>query len=121
MYKRQAEHLNTDLLTFIKSLRSKYKTAILSNANNGVIEKKVGKKWLDEAFDEIVISAKEGKIKPDPKLYETICSRLNVKPKDCIYIDDRQIFVDVAERLGMKAHRFTTNEELKEYLKVLLI
>ncbi len=98
---KSAELLNTDLLAYIAQLHGPYKTAILSNANRGVLERKIGKARLKQSFDEVVVSAEVGITKPDPRVYQLVIDRLAVAPHECLYIDDRESFLHVARQLGM--------------------
>jgi hypothetical protein len=43
---------------------------------------------LDGACDVIVESYKVGLRKPDPRIYELVCSKIGVPPSRCVYIDD---------------------------------
>lgn len=115
-----AELLNVDLLKYIEQLHVSYKTAILSNANTGVLDRKIGEDWLSRDFDEIVVSADVGIAKPDPRIYYLVVERLGVAAKDCLYVDDRQAFVEVAEELGMRTILYEDFERFKRSLKEIL-
>uniref|UniRef100_A0A0N5AT59 HAD family hydrolase n=1 Tax=Syphacia muris TaxID=451379 RepID=A0A0N5AT59_9BILA len=39
-------------------------------------------------FDAVIESCREGVRKPNPKIYTAAASKLNVKPEECIYLDD---------------------------------
>jgi len=41
--------------------------------------------------------------KPDPRIYQMMCERLEVEPAHCIYLDDLGINCKPAAMLGMKA------------------
>lgn len=110
---KNAHILNTDLLTYIVQLHGTYKTAILSNANKGILDREVGKDWLQKAFDEIVVSAEVGIVKPDERIYQLVVDRLGVTPKDCLYIDDRENFLIPARQLGMSAILYENFDQIK--------
>jgi putative hydrolase of the HAD superfamily len=117
---KSAELLNTDLLVYISELRGTYKTAILSNANRGVLERKIGTEWLEKDFDEIVVSAEVGIAKPDPRVYQLIIDRLKVPPQECLYIDDRESFLDAARELGMEGLLYKNFSQIKRSMHELL-
>jgi putative hydrolase of the HAD superfamily len=117
---KNAELLNTDLLVYIEKLRDKYKTAILSNANVGVLERKIGKDWLQKVFDEIVVSAEVGMAKPDPRIYRLVCENLGVEINECLYIDDRKSFIDEARQLGMEVLLYDNFVQFKLNMNKLL-
>lgn len=52
-------------------------------------------------FDEIIESSKIGMRKPEPRIYELMCTKLNVTPTKCIFIDDLGINLKPAQAMGM--------------------
>lgn len=71
-------------------------------------------------FDGMVVSGQEKCIKPFPKIYQILLSRYNLKAEDCIFIDDNIKNVEAARELGFSAIRFTSPQELKNELSILL-
>lgn len=43
---------------------------------------------LSELFDEVLFSYKEGVVKPDEKIYRKALKKMNVSPKDCLFVGD---------------------------------
>jgi putative hydrolase of the HAD superfamily len=68
---------------------------------------------VDEIFELVVDSAFVGMRKPDPAIYELTLERLGagVSAGDCLFIDDLEINVTAAQRLGMSAVRFVHNDQ----------
>lgn len=116
----KAEQADKELLSFIKSLRKTYKIAILSNSNKGVLKHKIGTEWLNECFDDIIVSADIGLVKPDHDIYKLTAERLAVWPQECVFIDDKQSFVDSASQLGMKGIKYLDLKTLKVELEKVL-
>jgi putative hydrolase of the HAD superfamily len=114
------ERLNTELFTYIKQLRALYKTAILSNANKGVLDRIIGEKRLQKYFDEVVVSAEIGIAKPDNRIYKLVADRLGVKTRECLYVDDREIFLDPARQLGMSVLLYEDFDQIKRSMSKLL-
>jgi putative hydrolase of the HAD superfamily len=52
-------------------------------------------------FDVVVESAVEGLRKPDPRIYELVCERLDVTPPDAVFLDDLGVNLKPARALGM--------------------
>lgn len=50
-----------------------------------------------------VFSCYEHVIKPDERIFRILCERYDLKPEDCIFIDDSAKNVAGAERSGLKA------------------
>ena len=63
-----------------------------------------------ERFDGGVYSFREGVVKPDPKIYEILLDRYDLKAEECVFIDDTEENVLSAEKLGFKGIVFTGYE-----------
>ena len=55
----------------------------------------------DDWFDVVVESAVEGLRKPDPRIYELVCERLDVSPPATVFLDDLGANLKPARELGM--------------------
>ncbi|WP_426166491.1 HAD-IA family hydrolase [Sandarakinorhabdus sp. DWP1-3-1] len=58
-------------------------------------------------FDHVIESSKVGLRKPDPRIYQMMCQLLDLKPTDCVYLDDLGINCKPAAALGMTAIKVT--------------
>lgn len=58
-------------------------------------------------FDVVVESAVEGLRKPDPRIYELVCARLEVAPPDAVFLDDLGVNLKPARALGMTTIKVT--------------
>lgn len=115
-----AEQPDTELLEYIESLRPKYKTAILSNANHGVVAARVGEAWLERCFDEVLVSAELGMVKPERAMYEHAAAVLGVTPAECVFFDDSSYHVEPAKALGMQAFVYTNLAQAQTDLQSVL-
>lgn len=94
-----------DLLVFIRKLRSRIRTGVISNCWLG--SQRAMAKWVNpETFDAIVFSGVEKCRKPDEKIYRLALSRLGLAPEEAMFFDDFQENVDGANRIGMQAVLF---------------
>ncbi|MEL6875933.1 MAG: HAD-IA family hydrolase [Pseudomonadota bacterium] len=73
-----------------------------------------------QRFDHVIESSKIGIRKPDPRIYEMMCEALDVKPAQCIYLDDLGINCKPAAALGMAAIKVTAGEQALAELGALL-
>lgn len=71
-------------------------------------------------FDQTYSSCFMGVSKPNPEFWKIIMKAENAQPKDCVFIDDKQINCDAASSLGIHAIHFTSAEELAETLGVMV-
>ena len=71
-------------------------------------------------IDHIVCSGEEKLLKPDPKIYQTLLERYNLKAEESVFIDDNINNVKGAIDMGMKSIRFVNAEQLQKDLNELL-
>lgn len=104
---------NQELIDFIKTLRPKYKLAMLSNVlSRDRLDVRFDPGELDDLFDEVIASGDEGYIKPEPRIYEIALERLGVESSESVMIDDVDVFCRGAEAVGMHAIQYESNQKL---------
>jgi len=69
-----------------------------------------------ELFDGMVISGREGVIKPDAAIFDLLCARYGFEPEDAVFIDDSGANIASAMALGFDALLFESPERLREQL-----
>ena len=104
--------INNDIVMLIKRLKQmKYSLIVLSNANPVHAEINY-KRGLYSIFDKVYLSNEIKMAKPDKKIYDYVLKKSKLKPEECIFIDDREENVLVANELGIKGIVFTGYKEL---------
>lgn len=95
------------------------KTALLSNS----FRLPNGESFLpldQKHFDVIVEAYREGKCKPDPRIYKLCLERLDVQPQESIFLDNSSQNLKTAAQLGIKTVKVDDLEvafkELETYL-----
>jgi 2-haloacid dehalogenase len=68
-------------------------------------------------FRDIIVSGEVKLLKPDPAIYYLALDRFRLRPADALFIDDREINVEAARAVGMKAHLFTDAADLRARLE----
>lgn len=68
-------------------------------------------------FEDVVVSAQVGLIKPDPAIYQLLLDRNGLAASDCIFIDDSLANIATARQLSMHVHHFTAPEDLRRDLQ----
>ena len=58
-------------------------------------------------FHEVIESSKVGIRKPDPRIYQMMCEKLEIEPADAVYLDDLGINCKPARALGMTTIKVT--------------
>jgi glucose-1-phosphatase len=114
------DYLDEGLVGYIRSLKPRYKTALLSNAwdNLRVLLEEV---WqIADAFDEIVISSEVGIAKPVPEIFRMAVDRLGVSPSEAVFVDDFPQNISAAEVEGLHTIHFQDREQALAELAAIL-
>ena len=114
------DRLDIELVDYIRSLRPRYKTGLLSNAWDELRGLLVHKWQIDDAFDQIVISAEVGVAKPDPRIYRMTLDMLGVEPAEAVFIDDFAENLESARAMGLHTIHFQRPEQARLDLEKLL-
>jgi putative hydrolase of the HAD superfamily len=112
--------LDTSLVDLLRALRPRYQTALLSNAWDDlrqVLEQRL--KILD-AFDQVIISAEVGLIKPDERIYRLALERLGVGAGEAVFVDDFAHNIAAARLAGLQAIHFRSAEQARAELEQIL-
>ncbi len=115
----QGDILDRELVDFLRSLRPVYRTALISNAWSDLRDFLV-RQQIADAFDEIVISAEVGVMKPDPRIYHLALERLHVAPQEAVFVDDFAENIDAARAIGMHVVHFVQPQAALDALRQLL-
>ncbi len=57
-------------------------------------------------FEGMLVSAHEKMVKPDPRIYHLLCERFSLLPEECLFVDDMEVNVKAAEKIGMASVHF---------------
>ncbi len=109
------------LLDYIRSLRGRYKTGLISNAWSDLRDFIIREKF-DDVFDAMIISAEVGAAKPDPKIFQIALEQFGVSPKEAVFVDDFYPNIAGCEKIGMKGihFQFPDTEAALQKLKEIL-
>jgi len=97
------------LLDFLRSLRGKYKTGLISNAWSDLRGYIVREKF-DDAFDQMIISAEVGAAKPSEGIFHIALEQLKVSPSEAVFVDDFFENIEGCEKVGIKGIHFKDPE-----------
>jgi len=112
--------LDSGLVDTLRALRPRYKTALLSNAWGDLRAVLVSEWKIADVFDELVISAEVGLLKPDPRIYRLALERLGVAPQEAVFVDDFTENVAGARAVGMQAIHFRDAQQARADLEAVL-
>lgn len=111
--------IDHDIVEYLRSLRPRFKTGLISNAWSDMRGYLVRQK-LDEVFDTLTISAEVGAAKPEAKIYLLALEQARVEPEAAVFVDDVPANIEACEALGMKGILFRDPLEAMNELKKLL-
>ena len=97
-----------------------YRIYLLSNYSDVFLQAHVGGAPFWKDVDGEIISCRVHVIKPDSAIYRCLLDRYQLKPEECVFLDDREVNVEGARKLGMKGVRVDSQEQLLEVLEGLL-
>ncbi|MEV6242392.1 HAD-IA family hydrolase [Lentzea sp. NPDC051838] len=105
------------LLTALRKVKtSGLKTALLSNAD-GWWQPPTAWQAL---FDATIISGEVGLAKPQQEIYLLTAKKLDLEPRECVFVDDLAINVHGAKEAGMVGVHHRSTESTLEELEILL-
>jgi putative hydrolase of the HAD superfamily len=110
----EALDVNEPMIGVMREARSRgFRTALLTNNVREWEPHWRAMLPVDEIFEVIVDSARVGLRKPEPQIYELTVERLNdgIGPSECLFVDDVEVNVEAAHRLGMQSVHFQSNEQ----------
>ncbi len=102
----------------LSELKEKLPTYLLSNTNEIHMEK-VRREWkkathipLEKHFREVFLSYQINLRKPDPEIFQYVCSKIGLKPENVLFIDDSPQHIEGAKSIGLQTIHLTDPEKL---------
>jgi epoxide hydrolase-like predicted phosphatase len=111
---------NSELIEYCRGLRPRYRTGILSNSFVGAREREQAAYGFEDLVDDIIYSHEVGMSKPDPRIYELTCARLEVRPEEMIFLDDVEPNVAAARAAGIHGIHYRDNAQAIAEIEELL-
>ncbi len=106
-------------IEFFKALKERYQLRVIAVSNEGreLNDYRITAFKLNELFDAFISSCFVHLRKPDKDIFRMASDISQTAPMHSLYIDDRSMFVEVAQTLGMNGLHFKGLEEAKFTLK----
>jgi putative hydrolase of the HAD superfamily len=107
------------MLEWIREWKKDCGFRILSINNEGreLNDYRVKKFKLHDCFDAFVSSCEVNMRKPDPGIFKLAMGIAHALPQQCVYFDDRIMFVRAAQKLGIRSFQHTSFESTKNILE----
>ena len=107
----KGDQLDEELIVYIRSLKSQYKIALLSNAFT-TLRSYLEDDWnIIDVFNEVFISAEVGLVKPNPAIYQLALEKLDIEAEEAIFVDDFARNIEAANLLGIHGVLFQSREQ----------
>ncbi len=102
-----------------RSRSGKYLMSTINNESRELNLYRIEKFGLREIFDIFISSCFVGLRKPEKDIYRLALELTQQVPAQCCFIDDRDLNLESAEKLGMQTIRMQTTEQLRQELRKL--
>lgn len=102
-----------EVLNWIKELKNNYEVAVLSNDFGNF--RNENKDWDPEKYfgKNIFYSSEIKMAKPDPDCFRYTLKKIDLRPREVVFIDDKEKNIDAALSLGLNAIKFESLEQVK--------
>lgn len=98
--------LDEEMISLVRSLKKSYLTGLITDNKADRINVILEKRQLDDCFDVVAVSANLHCGKERPEIFEYAMQTLQVRPDECVFIDNTAKNLIVPDRLGMKTILF---------------
>ncbi|NLG97719.1 MAG: HAD family phosphatase [Chloroflexi bacterium] len=115
------DRVDFKLVDLIQSLRSRYRTALLSNTWEVDLPRFLREDLqIPDTFDVVISSAKMRISKPDPEIFRQALELVDAHPEEAIFVDDNLDNVTAASTLGIHTIRFFNTDQLYSDLQMFI-
>jgi len=117
MFSQSTAH--KDAIKFFKKIKKQFNLRVIAISNEGreLNNYRIQKFKLNELFDAFVSSSYVHYRKPDIDIFRMASDISQTLPENSLYIDDRHMFVEVAQSFGMNGIHYKGLAEAKSQLK----
>jgi putative hydrolase of the HAD superfamily len=112
-------HPFADMIELVRALKSHYSLQLVAVSNEGreLTNYRVQEFKLGTFIDFFISSCFVHYRKPDKDIFRVALDIAQVQPEDVVYIDDRAMFVEVAQSLGITGIRHASYQETRTALE----
>ena len=112
---------NKEMIELMRQLKEKYhlKIAVINNEARELNEYRINKFQLNQFVDFFISSCFVHLRKPDADIFQLALDIAQVSPENVLYIEDTQMFVDIARNFGIRSikhiNQLSTSTELASF------
>lgn len=104
-------------VSLLPLLKKNYNLYILSNFHKDSFEEVYNNYEFFKNFKGKVVSCYCHLLKPEKEIYEEILNKFSLNPEETVFIDDMEVNIEAAEKLGIKGIHLPDHTKLKEKLE----
>ncbi|MBU1890430.1 hypothetical protein KJ782_02965, partial [Patescibacteria group bacterium] len=108
--------LNTELLDYIKALRSKFTIYLFSNNFGAVFPNYQKQINFNEYFDKLLLSHKLGFSKTQDQIWDAVFSKIYFKPTEILFIDNKENYLQRAKQHHVHTLLYRNVEQVRRYI-----
>lgn len=110
------------MIEMIRKIKDQFglKTVVISNEGRELMENRIERFKMKEFIDFFICSAFVKLRKPDEEIYRLAIDMAQIKPSEAIYIDDREMLVQIGKDLGFESIQHIDYEQTYQKLMNLL-
>ena len=111
-------NINEETLNLLRKLKGKYELILLSDNYDALFQVMSNDEQLQDIFDDSFYSHKLHMVKmyDKEKIFNHVLREINAAPKNCVFIDDKEINLTPAKKLGIHTILFKEVNQLKKEL-----
>ncbi|MEK4694640.1 HAD-IA family hydrolase [Bacillus sp. FSL M8-0063] len=116
--------IDQNTIHFLNHIKRHFKIGIITNGSTHRQKAKIINTNLNNYFDTIIIFEEVGLSKPDKRIFELALNKLNVQPKNTLFVGD-DLEKDIAgcqnaniNGIWFNPHRITNRTEIKPYSEI---
>lgn len=104
--------VNEGIFDIVRRLKERgYRVGLISNLPD--LHAKINRERdIFGPFDVCILSCEVRLIKPQKEIFELAIRKLDLKPEECIFIDDREKYLHVPRDMGFRVIQYKGNDEL---------
>lgn len=108
----------TEMLDLVRALKARYQLKVIAVSNEAreLTRYRIQQFDLSEIIDAFIVSSFVHLRKPDPDIYHLALDISQSPPNQVLYIDDRLMFIQIAELLGIQGIHHIGYQETHEQL-----
>ncbi len=104
------------MFPLVEKIAESYRIALVSNTSEP--HWNLAKRILpfSSILNPVIVSYAIRSMKPEPAFYDALLQQSKVSPSKILFIDDLAVNIEAARSAGMRAHQFTSQENLEQKL-----